>query len=50
MVSDFDRIALQSQHHERVQTVMHCVNKDTLREEHKRQKYGKATGVDKVSK
>ena len=29
---------------------MHYVNKDTLNEEHKRQKYGKATGVDRVSK
>ena len=50
MASDFDRIALQSQHHERVQTIMHYVNKDTLREEHRKQKYGKATGIDKVSK
>ena len=29
---------------------MHYVNKETLKEEHKRQKYGKATGIDKVSK
>nr|MBQ4172690.1 reverse transcriptase [Ruminococcus sp.] len=29
---------------------MHYVNKDTLKEEHRRQKYGKATGIDKVSK
>ena len=29
---------------------MHYVNKDTLREEHRKQKYGKATGIDKVSK
>ena len=29
---------------------MHYVNKDTLKEEHKRQKYGKSTGVDRVSK
>lgn len=50
MASDFDRIALQSQHHARVHTVMHYVNKDTLKEEHKRQKYGKSTGVDRVSK
>lgn len=50
LASDFSRIALQSQHHERVQTVMHYVNKETLKEEHKKQKYGKATGIDKVSK
>ena len=50
MAIDFSRIALQSQKHERVQTVMHYVNKETLKEEHKRQKYGKATGIDKVSK
>ena len=50
MASDFSRIALQSQHHERVQTVMHYVNKETLKGEHKKQKYGKATGIDKVSK
>lgn len=29
---------------------MHYVNKETLKEEHKKQKYGKATGIDKVSK
>ncbi len=50
MAIDFSRIALQPQKHERVQTVMHYVNKETLKEEHKRQKYGKATGIDKVSK
>ena len=50
MASDFDRIALQSQHHERVQTIMHYVNKENLAKEHKMQKSGKATGMDKMSK
>lgn len=50
MVTDFSRMASQSHKHERVQTVIHYVNKDPLKEEHKRQKYGKTTGMDKVSK
>lgn len=50
MENDFSKIALQSGNHEKVQTIMHYVNKENLAEEHKLQKSGKATGIDKVSK
>lgn len=50
MENDFSKIALQSRNHEKVQTVMHYVNKEKLAKEHKMQKSGKATGIDKVSK
>lgn len=50
MGNAFEEIALQARKHEKVQTIMHYVNKQTLAEEHKRQKRGKATGIDGVSK
>ena len=50
MENNFSKIALQSRNHEKVQTVMHYVNKENLAKEHKMQKSGKATGIDKVSK
>lgn len=34
----------------KLQTLMHYVNKETLREVHERQKIGKASGIDKVTK
>lgn len=48
--NDFSKIALQSRNHEKVQTIMHYVNKENLAKEHKMQKSGKATGIDKMSK
>ncbi len=50
MVNEFEGIALQAKKHEKVQTIMHYVNKHSLTEEHRRQKSGKASGVDGVSK
>lgn len=50
MVSEFEGIALQASKHDKVQTIMHHVNKKTLIEEHRRQKKDKAKGVDKVGK
>jgi group II intron reverse transcriptase/maturase len=50
MSKELDRIAELAGKHERVQTVMHHVNADTLRAEHERQKPGKAVGVDEVTK
>lgn len=50
MGNAFEGIALQAEKHEKVQTIMHYVNKQTLMDEHKRQKSGKAVGVDGVSK
>lgn len=50
MENDFSKIALQSRKHDKVQTVMHYVNKENLAKEHQMQKSGKATGIDKVSK
>lgn len=50
MANEYEGIALQAQKHEKVQTIMHYVNKQNLMEEHKRQKSEKAKGVDKVGK
>jgi group II intron reverse transcriptase/maturase len=48
--SGFEGIAKQAGTHEKVQTIMHYVNRETLTEEHKRQQTGKATGIDGVTK
>lgn len=50
MENEFRSIALQAEKHERVQTLMHYVNKETLKDEHRRQRYNKATGADKIDK
>ena len=50
MANELDRIAELAKKHGRLQTVMHHVNADTLKAEHKHQKSGKATGVDRVMK
>jgi len=34
----------------KLQTIMHCVNENTLKKEHEKQIAGKATGVDRVTK
>jgi group II intron reverse transcriptase/maturase len=46
----FEGIAKQAATHAKVQTIMHYVNRDTLTEEHRNQKTGKATGIDGVTK
>ena len=50
MGNELNRIAELAEKHGRLQTVMHHVNADTLKAEHKRQKSGKATGADGVTK
>ena len=50
MVNGFEGIAKQAATHAKVQTIMHYVNRETLKEEHNRQKTGKATGIDGISK
>jgi retron-type reverse transcriptase len=50
MENAFHRIALQAEKHSKVQTLMHYVNKETLKEEHQSQKQGKATGTDRIDK
>ena len=50
MGNELNKIAELAKKHGRLQTVMHHVNADTLKAEHKRQKTGKASGVDKVTK
>ncbi len=50
MANAYERIAQQADKHERVQTLMHYVNKQNLIEEHRQQQKGKATGIDGVSK
>ena len=43
-------IRYQSEHFPTVQGIMHCVNAQSLMEEHRRQSRRKATGVDGVDK
>lgn len=50
MANGYEGIALQADKHEKVQTIMHYVNKQNLIEEHTRQESGKARGVDQVGK
>jgi group II intron reverse transcriptase/maturase len=50
MANKLNKIAELAKKHGRLQTVIHHVNADTLKAEHTRQKYGKATGVDRVTK
>ena len=50
MGSEYERIAEQARTHERVQTLMHYLNKENLKEVHQKQEKGKATGIDGVSK
>ena len=50
MVSAYEKIAQQAARHEKVQTLIHYVNKTNLAEEHRIQNGNKAVGVDKVTK
>ena len=50
MANAYERIAQQTEKHERIQTLMHYVNKQNLMEEHKLQQKGKAKGIDGVDK
>ena len=50
MANAYERIAQQTEKHERIQTLMHYVNKQNLIEEHKLQQKGKAKGIDGVDK
>ena len=50
MENELNRIAELTKKHGRLQTVIHHVNSDTLKAEHQRQKTGKASGVDRVTK
>lgn len=50
MENAYERIAQQTEQHERVQTLMHYVNRQNLIEEHRQQLKGKAKGIDGVDK
>ena len=50
MANAYERIAQQAKKHERIQTLMHYVNKPNLIEEHQQQQKGKAKGIDGVDK
>jgi len=52
MLTGMDRISqLVEQHPDRkLQTLMHVINKTTLKEVHSKQETGKASGIDKVTK
>ena len=50
MGNAYERIAEQARKHEKVQTLMHYLNKENLSEVHKQQPKGKAKGIDGVSK
>jgi RNA-directed DNA polymerase len=43
-------IRWQSENRQKVQNLMYLVSEETLREEHRKQSKGKATGVDGVTK
>lgn len=50
MAQEFEEIAELARKHEKLQTLMHHINKETLAREHRRQKSGKATGIDGTTK
>ena len=52
MLTGMDRILhlVEEYPDRKLQTLMHLVNKTTLKEVHKKQKTGKASGIDKVTK
>lgn len=50
MSNAYSEIAIQARKHEKVQTLMHYVNKGNLLMEHYAQKHGKASGIDGVTK
>ena len=50
MESAYEKIAQLASKHGKLQTLMHYVNKANLKEEHRQQEKGKATGIDKVTK
>ena len=50
METEMNRIAEIARKHGKVQTLVHHINVENLREQHKQMKSGKATGVDRVTK
>lgn len=50
MSKEFSNIREQSKNFKTVQGCMHCVNAETLRQEHRNQTRGKARGIDGVTK
>ena len=50
MVNEQKDINYQIQHGYKLQTIMHKVNKETLKEQHKKQQKNKASGIDKKTK
>lgn len=50
MATDISRIAELAVKHPKLQTLMHCINAENLKEEHQRVKSGKAAGIDGVDK
>lgn len=50
MENAYERIAQQADKHDKLQTLMHYVNKQNLVEEHRLQQKGKAKGIDGVGK
>jgi len=50
MANAYERIAQQAEKHERLQTLLHYVNKQNLIEEHRLQQKGKAAGIDGIGK
>ena len=50
MGNAFEKIAVLSEKHQQVQTLMHYVNQATLASEHRWQQKGKAVGIDGITK
>lgn len=50
MENDYTKIAWQLQKHGTVQGLKKYINKESLKEQHEKQKRGKATGIDNITK
>ena len=50
MANDYRVIRYHSENNQKIENLMHYINKETLKEQHDKQNNNKATGIDKVNK
>lgn len=50
MVNDYKVIKYHSEQQDKIENLMHYINKEAIKEQHEKQKQNKASGVDKVTK
>ena len=50
MVNDYKVIKYHTNNNDKIENLMHYINKEALKEQHERQKKNKASGVDRVTK